>query len=104
MAPRNIKIGLPVPQYIEDNPFLYKVWFDSQEPVAYEISLIKTELKRIAQLHDPREQFVYLMRVEERLDLLSLPPSFVARSSIQTKFRLMSFIRQWYDSRKAASS
>lgn len=93
MAPRNLNLGLPVPKYIEDSPFLYKVWFESQEPVAYEVSQIKNELKRISAIHDPREQFVFLMRVEERLDLLSLPRSFTARSSVLTKFKLMSFVR-----------
>lgn len=103
MMKRNLKLGLPVPNWIAADPFLYEVWFNSQEPVAYEISKIKAELLRISKLNDPREQFILLMRVEERLDLLVLPESYRMRSSIESRFRLMSFIQHWYNVRKTSS-
>jgi hypothetical protein len=103
MMKRNLSLGLPVPAWIKTDPFLYEVWFSSQDPVAYEVSEIKKELLRISKIHDPREQFVLLMRVEERLDLLALPDTYDQRSSLEVRFRLMSFIQHWYNLRKTSS-
>jgi hypothetical protein len=93
MMKRNLSLGLPVPAWIKGDPFLYEVWFSSQEPVAYEVSQIKAELKRISSLNDPREQFTLLMRVDERIDLLSLPTDYGSRSSTESRFKLMGFIQ-----------
>nr|UPW42181.1 MAG: putative RNA dependent RNA polymerase [Sichuan mito-like virus 39] len=104
MMKRNLSLGLPTPDWIRADPFLYEIWFSTQEGVAWEVSEIKLELQRIAKLKDPREAFIMLMKVEERMDLLVIPESYKERSSKETKFNLMSFLTHWYNVRRKASS
>lgn len=50
------------------------------------MSEIKKEMLRIAQLTDPREAFMALLKVEESIDLLVLPKDREQRTSVQQKF------------------
>lgn len=102
MLKRNVSLGFAKAQ--PDWMFLAdKVW-DSQKNVSYEVSQITAELKRISTLGDPREQFMALLEVEGRIDLLELPRDLEMRSSVEQRFSWPSLVNNWYIARNSATS
>jgi len=84
MLERNVKLGFA--KAAPDWMFLAnKVW-DSQKNVSYEVSQITAEMKRISSIRDPREAFMALLKVEERIDLMELPKDLEQRASIEARF------------------